>query len=283
MKHPVSAVILARNEEMVIRQSIDAIKEWVDEIILMDMESTDTTAEIGRSCGAVVYKTELIHNCFIARTTGIKKAKNQWILLLDADEIVSNGLAEEIIQSINRDDADLLLLPRANFALSGFGPFESGFPEYQYRCFKKNSMKIDDYKGDVHESYQPKKGVTIKKLKARFPENCLYHITNPTLEFFVDKINRYSTSEAEEQYSINRNLSKLRIVLIGLNQFRIHYFVRKGYKDGWRGFWLSIVFVFYKFLVFGKLWEMHIHHGKYPTVGEARAMMCNYIADLNKK
>jgi|WetSurMetagenome_2_1015567.scaffolds.fasta_scaffold48015_2 (heptosyl)LPS beta-1,4-glucosyltransferase len=283
MKHPISAVFLARNEEKVIRRSLEAVKEWVDEIILMDMESTDATAEIGRACGALVFKTELIHNCFLARSSGIKKAKNQWILLLDADEIVSDGLAKEIIKSVHQDDAGLLLLPRANFALSGFGPFESGFPEYQPRCFKKEAMDINDYKGDVHENYEPKKGVPIKKLTADFPKSCLYHITNPTLEFFIDKINHYSTTEAKERYLTSPGLSKLRIVLSGCKAFWVHYFVRKGYRDGWRGFWLSIVFVFYKFLIFGKLWEMRLHNGKYPTSSEARDMMHASIADALKK
>ena len=283
MKQPISAVFIARNEEMVIGPSLDAVKEWVDEIILMDMQSTDATAKIGRDKGAQVIETEMVWNFGIARTFGIRKAKNQWILLLDADEIVSAGLAEEIKNAINHDVADLLFLPRANFALSGFGPFESGFPEYQSRCFKKDCMRIDDYKGEVHLTYLPKEGIRIKKLVAAFPKSCLYHITNPTFEFLIDKINRYSTAEAMEQYSATYGFSRLRVIFSGLKEFWVHYFVRKGYRDGWRGFWLSMVWFFYKVLIFGKYWEIALYKGNYPTVSIAREQMLRYIADALKK
>jgi glycosyltransferase involved in cell wall biosynthesis len=282
MKHPISAVYIARNEEMIIGQSLDAVKEWVDEIILMDMQSSDATAEISRIKGAIVLETEMVMN-FSARTTAIKKAKHQWILLLDADEIISEGLAKEIIQSIKNNDADLLLLPRANFALSGFGIHESDFPEHLFRCFKKEAMDIDGYKGEIHASYQPKNGIRIKKLNAAFPESCIYHLTNPTLDFFISKINNYSTAEAKEQYTDNLKFSKIRVLFIGFKVFWNHYISRCGYKDGWRGFWLSIVFSFYRVLVVGKLWEMRLHKGKYPTVKEARDQMFKCIAPNFKK
>jgi hypothetical protein len=144
-------------------------------------------------------------------------------------------------------------------------------------------MKIDDYKGNIHTLYQPKDGIRIKKLHASFPESCIYHITNPTLEFFVDKINRYTTDEARVHYSSKRKFSKTRVLLSGLKEFWLHYIVRRGYRDGWRGFWLSLVFVFYKFLVFGKTWEMGLHNGNYPSTRDARDSMRSFITTALKK
>ena len=272
-KISITAVFIAYNEEMIIGRSINAVKDWVDEIILIDMHSTDKTREIASDCGATIKLFDKVNNFGIARNYGIKMAKNDWILSLDADEIVSPGLKEQIIAGVKEDSADLFLLPRANFAFSGFGPNESGFPEYLPRCFKRDSMEIDKYKGELHLCFEPKQNIRIKKLIGSFPKVSLYHITNATIECFINKINTYTSIEAVERYDIGFKISLIYVLLRPIKIFLRHYFKKCGFRDGWRGLWLTLFNVFYEYLVLSKIWEMNLHNGKKPTIQESRIMM----------
>ena len=269
----ISAVFITFNEAHIIGQSILAIKDSVAEIIVMDMRSTDGTNAIATGLGATVYSIDKVWNFGIARTYGIHKAKNEWILLLDADEIVSRSLMRGIQKHIIDDDADCLYLPRANCAFSGFAPHESGFPEHIARCFKKNHMDIAGYNGELHLPYSPIPSARIFRIPGTFPDCALYHITNPTVEFFIDKINRYTTIETQERLKQGVLFSPVRALLIPLRTFWVHYILRKGFLDGWRGFWLSISFLLYEYQLHAKLWEASLYNHKQPTLEDARKKM----------
>ena len=96
-----SAVILAKNEEAHIKQAIKSV-HFCDEILVIDDFSTDKTEEIAKEEGAVVYQHKLDRDFAQARNFGIQKSRGEWVLFLDADEVIRGELATEIIETIKK-------------------------------------------------------------------------------------------------------------------------------------------------------------------------------------
>src|SRR6266436_2363513 len=90
-----TAVILAKNEEENIEECLKCLK-WCDEILVIDDESTDRTIEIAKKENAKVYKHLLNNNFAAARNFGLERARNDWVLFVDADERISEDLAREL-------------------------------------------------------------------------------------------------------------------------------------------------------------------------------------------
>jgi len=113
----------------------------------------------------------------------------------------------------------------------------------------------------------------------------IYHPSNPTVSSFVDKINRYTTIEAAQHYDELRR--PLNFCLAALwrpfKAFGVHYGRHRGFLDGWRGFWMSLLFAFYEWLVLAKVWEMSIHDGTVPTEDSARRKMRDLITGPRKE
>lgn len=280
MKLPVTVVINTLNEEANLANLLNNVRDRVADIVVVDMHSDDATAEIAKRSGARVFTHKRIEAFDQARRFAVSKAKTDWVLVLDADEELSEGLWNELARIVSADSCDLVMLPFANLALSGFGRHESGFPEYHARFFKRSWTQVDDYQGRMHTFFEPRAGARVGRIRGRFPEQCVLHYAAPTLTTFVNKINRYTSVEAAERahrYGKKALKFLMHVVLKTLRSFGMHYFWRKGYLDGWRGLWLSSIFAFYEFLTLAKIWEMSVHGGKSPTDEDARKSMRQYV------
>ncbi|MCB9497252.1 MAG: glycosyltransferase family 2 protein [Fibrobacteria bacterium] len=264
-------VVVTWQEEDNIGHCLDSVRDWADEMIVADMGSTDSTQQIAMSRGAKVMRIDRHPICEPGRIPPVRAARNDWILVLDADEQVSAGLVEEIRKAIADDTPSVFLVPRANLSLSGFAPHEAGFPEYTLRLFRRQSVDLDGYKGLIHTFFEPLPGVSIERLGASFPDCCLLHFTNPALTPFLEKINRYTSQDALTR--IPWEQSGMRELLNPMRIFLRRYLKEKGWKDGWRGFWLCWISGVYEGFVLAKLWEMSLHEGAIPDSKMARAKM----------
>lgn len=274
MKNKISVVLNTLNEEDNIAFAIRSIRKMADEIVVIDMMSDDSTKEIAENLGAKVYDHERIFFFEEARKFALNKATSEWILVLDADEVLTSGLCNKIEEIIIDDKYDVVHIPRANFVLSGFASHESDFPEYHMRLFKKEFVDIEGYRARSHTFFEPLEGARVGKISPQYPEVCMLHYTNPTVRSFIDVINkRYSENEALERYHQDNYRKKgkyLFMVLIRpFKAFFVHYFKRQGFLDGWRGFWCSIIFVMYEWIMLAKIWEAGLYDGKLPTEKEA--------------
>ena len=275
MTPSISVVFITLNEESNLLTALRSVENWVDEIIVVDMKSDDRTPEIAARFGAKVVNHERIPFFDAARKYGVELVKSEWVLVLDADEEISPGLAGVIIEWLRADQLDVIDLPWANLAFSGFGPHESGFPEYHPRLFRKSAVILDGYDGRIHGFFSFKEGSRRKRIAANFPAICVRHYTNPTVVDFVSKINRYTTVEAIQRYDGLRSSIKLVVATLirPPKAFVRHYLLRRGFLDGWRGLWLSLMFVFYEVLTLAKVWEMTLHDGRVPEAEEAKKLM----------
>ena len=284
MKQKISVVINTLNEERNLPYALRSIHSWADEIVVVDMHSEDRTVEIAKQYGAKVYLHERIAAFDGARQFAIEQASNDWILVLDADEEISPHLAMSINSVIQDDQFDVIELPRANLALSGFAPHESGFPEYHKRVFKKNFI-LDGYEGKIHTFFQFMPTARITKIAASYPNMCIRHYTNPTVSAFFSKITRYTSVEAVDRYGSNINNATLITLLIfrPLKTFLVHYVKRQGYRDGWRGLWLSVIFFIYEVMTIAKIWEIKDNRGHPLTEDEALVRMQKHVKSRSKE
>ena len=105
----ISAVVLTHNDESVISKCLESLA-WCDEVVVIDDESTDETAAIVRKHGVRVVSRKLDDDFAAQRNFGLKHAKNDWVLFVDSDEVVSKSLAKEIMQVIEMANDKLQMI-----------------------------------------------------------------------------------------------------------------------------------------------------------------------------
>ena len=142
-KIPVSVVIIVKNEEKRIGACLESVK-WADDIVIVDDMSTDRTVEIARSCTDRIFQRKMdiegIH-----RNYAYSQAKNKWVLSLDADELVSPELKEEIIRVVTEDTEHVVFaVPLRNYIGGYWVRWGGWYPAYKDRLFRKERFKYEE-------------------------------------------------------------------------------------------------------------------------------------------
>ncbi|MCL5069289.1 MAG: glycosyltransferase family 2 protein [Actinobacteria bacterium] len=244
----ISAVISAYNEEKKIKDCLESVK-WVDEIIFVDNSSEDSTSEIAHKYTSKVFIRPNNKMLNINKNFGFTKAKNDWILSLDADERISEDLKKEIESLGNREDLfNGYWIPRKNIIFGKWIKHTGWYPDYQLRLFKK------------HKGRFPEKHVHEMVLLEGATKNLSYpiaHYNYETITQFLNKqISIYAPNEVENLLEGDYKFNKLDIIRFPLKEFMSRFFAREGYKDGFHGLMLSMLMAFYHLIIFAKIWEI---------------------------
>lgn len=240
----ISAIIITKNEEANINDCLNSIN-WVDEIILVDAESTDKTAELAKKFTSKIF----IHKWegFVKQKEfAVSQTSNEWILNIDADERISPKLKEEIIALIDKD-IDGYYLRRENYFLKKHIKSCGWDNDYQLRLVRKSKVRLTDRL--VHE------GFAVDGKTERL-ENRLVHYTFASIEKTIGKINNYSSLRAEELYRKKKKIGGFTIISHGLAAFFRFFIVLRGYRDGVYGLIISLFNSITTFLVYMKVWEL---------------------------
>lgn len=247
----ISACIIAFNEEKNIRRAIESVL-WADEILVVDSESTDATREIAAELGAKV---------IVQKWLGFSKQKqfaadsvaHDWILSVDADEVVSPELQREI-QNLRKSSqenlADGYKIPRLSFYMNR--PIRHGgwYPDWQLRFYNRNAGKWKDVL--VHESVQMNGDAKVGKLK-----NDIFHYSFENAEHHNRMITeRYAPLAARQMFELGRKTSPLKIFTAGLTTFLQTYFLKLGFLDGLAGFSIAKFAAHHAYLKHILLWEL---------------------------
>lgn len=242
-----SAVILAKNEEKFIGACIESVKNFSDEIIVVDDFSTDDTAKICERLGAKVFRRALNGNWGEQKNFAIEQAKFDWIFLIDADERVTPALAEEIKKILAADDK--------NFAwrcarLSYFWgkPLKHGgwFPDYVTRLLPKAGTYVE---GVVHEK------ICHQCTEKNFDEKkYLVHYPYRDWEHYFNKFNVYTTLAAKKMHEAGKSANFFDIIFHPIWAAGRMYFLRGGFLDGAIGFILAGFHYFYTMAKYVKLY-----------------------------
>ena len=262
-----SVVIITYNEEANLGRTLQSVKPLVlaegelsqNEIIVVDCGSTDQTLEIAKSFGAKVF-VETWKGFAGQKNSALEKATGEWILALDADEEVSESLAQEIRTAIEQQNLraelapgrpeflDGFFLPRKNFFLQRWIKHGGFWPDPKLRLFRRGKGCFELRL--VHEdiSIEGRTGVL---------KNPLLHHSYPTLSDYLDHMNRYSSLGAEMAIA-NRHhgFSLLNIILRPAMTFLYNYFLRLGFLDGREGLLLHLYHAVYVSWKYAKAWEL---------------------------
>lgn len=241
----ISAVVLTKNEEKNIELCLQSLS-WCDEVTVIDDNSSDETKKLAKKAGAVVFERELKGDFSAQRNYGIEKAKGDWVLFIDADEIVSPHLASEIQRTVNNAKKNGFFIKRIDY-MWGMPLLHGEMGKTKLlRLANKNSGK---WIGNVHETWEI--NGEIGELK-----NAIQHYPHQTIGEFLKKIDFYSTLRAKELYKQGASVNFFSIIEYPKGKFLLNYFFRLGLLDGIRGMVVAIMMSFHSFLVRAKLWQL---------------------------
>jgi glycosyltransferase involved in cell wall biosynthesis len=247
----VSVAIVAMDEEANIGRTLASVA-WADEIVLVDSGSKDRTCDIAREHRAQVV-VEPWRGYVAQKQYAIELCTKDWVLLLDADEEVSPGLAEEIRAAIaSPDAASGYKLPRKNLFLGRWIRHGGFYPDPKLRLFRRGQGFVTGH--DPHDrcELKPEAPQTTVQFK-----NALIHYTYPTLTLYLAHMNRYSSLGAQLAFAKgHRSFSLINIVLRPLATFVYNYFIRLGFLDGREGLLLHLYHAGYVSWKYSKAWEL---------------------------
>jgi glycosyltransferase involved in cell wall biosynthesis len=249
----ISIIINTFNEEKNIENCLESVK-WADEIVIVDMYSEDKTVDIARKYTDKIFFFERMGYADPARQFALEKASNEWILVLDADELVPLKLMNKLPEIIEKDCGDVIYIPRNNYFAGkqihnmGWGALD----DLQPRFFKKNYINFGE---KIHDFYDINEDARIYNLTD--PEEGLIHFSFINFEDYIDRLNKYTTISSKNMFENEEKLNQpenIILIIFRLSKdFFYTYIRKKGYKDGFRGLSLSFLSVFYNLTVSLKL------------------------------
>lgn len=239
----ISAVVLTQNDASHIAKALKSLS-WCDEIVVIDDNSQDETPAIAQKHAAVVYTHALAGDFASQRNFGLEKAKGDWVLFVDSDEVVSPKLAEEIQSHIKDSDVVGYFVKRTDILWGRELRYGETSKVRLLRLSRKNAgvwtrpvHEVWNVQGDVDEMVHP-----------------LLHSPHPDVAQFLADIDRYSTINANFLYAQGKRSSAWQIVAYPTAKFFVNYIGRMGFLDGMPGAIVAVMMSLHSFLTRAKLY-----------------------------
>lgn len=245
-----SAVINTRNEAANIIRCLHSVVAHVDEVVVVDMESRDGTAALARKYTKRIYRHKYLGYVEPARNFAIAKASGDWVLVIDADEILPESLGLRLRQLIE-GKYNFYRIPRKNLIFGRWIQHSGWWPDYQIRLFKKDSVVWNDEIHSIPITYG--EGIDLPAL----PQEALMHFNYTGIDQYIERLMRYTSVEALQLVKENIPFNWKNIFHKPAHEFLTRFFVWEGYKDGLHGLVLSILQSFSMLVVQLKHWEQH--------------------------
>lgn len=248
-RQKLSVVILTKNCADKVRNCLESVK-WADEIIIVDGHSTDGTVEIARE-----YTDKVIDSEFEGfgeeRNKGARQASGNWILELDADEIVTDAFRERMFRLLSGEDGgcSAFKFRRKNVFL-GRTMMRGGWYHYSAHLFRKGRAR---YEGDIHEK------LLVDGVMGTMEEE-IVHYPFMSMSEFITRQNRYTTLQAKEMFREDPDIPE-KTVMYNIKTkpvklFNKMYIKKLGCLEGMQGLVFSTLFAWVHFLKWAKYWEL---------------------------
>lgn len=257
----ISVVLATYNEEKNLPACLESVKDFADEMVIVDGGSSDKTIEIAKKFGAKTLVTTNPQIFHINKQKAIDMATKKWVLQLDADEQVTPELAEEIKKNLNgkwkmtngKSEINGYWIPRKNWFLGRFLMKGGQYPDYTLRLYRNGKGKLPQK--DVHEQ-------AVVDGEVGYLKNPLVHMADPSFSRYLKRFDRYTDLIATQlkEKKTSRNVPEVikQLGIFPLWWFILTYGRHKGFMDGWQGF----VFSFFSALRFpvGYIKLLKQHH-----------------------
>lgn len=224
-----SVIVITKNEACNIERCLKSV-EWADEIIVLDSGSSDNTVDICKRFTDNVFVTDW-PGFGPQKQRALEKAKHDWVLSIDADEIISESLKHEILQAIHNPNIRGYELPRLSSYCGRPIRHAGWWPDYVLRLFRRDAGRFSP--DIVHEL------VIVDGNVARLTTP-IEHEAFIDAEEVLDKINVYSSLGAKKLYEKGVKASLTKAILKGAWTFFRTYFVQAAFLDGPQGLMLAI-------------------------------------------
>ncbi|MBI5769287.1 MAG: glycosyltransferase family 2 protein [Verrucomicrobia bacterium] len=244
---PISVVVVAKNEARNLPRCLASVQGWVAEIVLVLNDTTDASESIAAKFGARIEHRPW-RGYRDTKNAALALAAHNWVLSLDADEEVSPALRADITAFIgDLDQFSGARFPRKVWFIDRWITHGDWYPDYSLRLFRRDHAR---WGGDefVHEKIECDGPVATLR-------GDLHHYSFPTLASHVAKINPFADLFVRQQQARGKKFSlAAAIVRPGWRFFRA-YVIKRGFLDGYPGFYIAWATAFSAFVRYSRLWE----------------------------
>jgi glycosyltransferase involved in cell wall biosynthesis len=245
-KIPLSVVVITKNEEQNIGKCLGSMKNWADEILVVDDASSDATIMEAEKYADRILRRRM-ENEGRHRNWAYAQAKNEWVLSLDADEYVTEELKDEISRAIRDSKFHAYSIPLRNYIGSHWVRHSGWYPAGKLRLFMKSRFKYEEVVVHPTVFLDGETGHLTKDI---------VHKGYPDFEHFLGSLNRQTTLEARKWIQTGRKMSLGRAMWRTLDRFPRIYIGKQGYKDGFIGFMIAFFASLYQIMSYAKYWQM---------------------------
>lgn len=275
LMNKISLVINTKNEEKNIKDCILSAKDIVDEIIVVDMKSSDKTVQLAKEFGAKTYSVKDVGFADPARNFALSKAVMEWTLTLDADERLTEELRNKIVRLIKDSSYDSYKFPFKNILLGKWIKHSMWWPDYHLRLFRTGLL---NWPAKVHQ--EPNFTGRLFQLDP-LEKNAVVHYNIANIKELLEMVDQYSS--VEHTFQSKKNITPNDLVKYLSHEFRWRYLEHKGYLDGMHGLILGKFMDVYRLLEVAKFWEKQGYKEMFVPLSLKKAVENNLSSDEETK
>ena len=246
-KVPLSVAIITKNEEERLPECLKSIS-FADDIIVVDSGSTDRTCEIARKFLCKVFIEEW-KGYGPQKNSAVQKCRNEWVLIIDADERVPEETRQKIVGILKNPACDAYSFKRKNFLHGRWIKHCGWWPDRVIRLVKKDRGK---FYNTVHERW-------VTDGKIGYLDENIEHYSYSNYPDLIRKLNHYSTIKATELFISGRKANPFSPVFHGITMFLRTYLLKRGFLDGMDGLVIALTIGGGSFFKYAKLLELQRH------------------------
>jgi glycosyltransferase involved in cell wall biosynthesis len=255
----ISAIVVCFNEEERIRDCLESLR-WCDEIVVVDSFSTDRTPEICRG-----YTDRFIQREWAGyrdqKAFAHSQATKDWVFLVDSDERVTTELRYEVENALTQDNGRYAgyAVPRLVHYLDRWWRRGGWYPDYDVRLFRRD---LATWGGS-----EPHEKILVDGAVRRL-RNPLHHYSYRNIEDHLQRINRFTSISSRESKKQGGRWRLSDALLRPAARFFRSYVLKRGFMEGFAGFYVAVTAAVYVFLKYAKLWELEL--GEKKKLGRKR-------------